>query len=93
MENKKDSLVVNGKEDALLTLREAAGLLKISRSLLYRLIEEGYPLPVIRVGTLIRFRAVELIEFFKSGAHEKARQERKAAVEQAARRIADKVQG
>ena len=64
------------KEDTLVTLAEAAKLLRCSRSLLYRLIEQKYPLPVYRVGTLIRFRATELIEFFKSGAFEKTRQEK-----------------
>lgn len=81
---------MDNEKDSLLTLAEGARLLKCSRSLLYRLIEQGYPLPVIRVGILIRFRASELIEFFQTGKLEQARKEK---IDAKVNQLTDKIKG
>ena len=82
---------MDNEKESLLTLAEAAEILRCSKSLLYRLIEQKYPLPVVRVGTLIRFRTAELIESFKS--FEKVKKAHQAATAQAAAKLADKIAG
>jgi excisionase family DNA binding protein len=49
----------------LLTVDEAAELMKVSSSTVYRLIYEG-KLPAVRIGRLRRIMNVDLAEYLKS---------------------------
>ena len=51
----------------LLTVREAAGMLRISRNLAYDLVERG-EIPAIRLGRLIRVPRARLEELLDSGS-------------------------
>jgi excisionase family DNA binding protein len=50
------ALVVRGEPGALLTVREAAARLRVSRATVYRLVQAG-ALPVLRVSNSIRIPA------------------------------------
>ena len=80
----------NEKENFLLTLSESADLLKCSRSMLYRLIEQGYQMPAIRVGALIRFRRSDLIEYFET-KFQQERQKRLNSIEAKAAELTEKL--
>lgn len=57
-------------EEALLSVREIAKRLKVSRSFAYRILEVG-TLPVVRIGKSVRVRPEDLREFIKCGGCER----------------------
>ena len=77
----------------LLTIRQAATLLQVSTSLLYRLCEGNYGLPVIRVAGLLRFRADSLIKYFESGKFEQEKQAYRAEIARKTNELTEKIKG
>ena len=58
----------NKNDNKLLTIGEAAEILKCSHQTLYRMVEKNCPLPIVRVGKLIRFtNEGDLVRYFKRG--------------------------
>lgn len=53
-------------ENQILTLKEAAHLLKLSDKKMYQLVKEG-DVPFKRIGRGIRFSLVQLLEWMKGG--------------------------
>ena len=84
---------MNDIENKLLTIPEAAKMLRISRSLLYRLCEGNYGLPVIRVAGLLRFRADSLIKYFESGKFEQEKQAHRAEIARKTNELTEKIKG
>ena len=62
----------------LLTVKEAAGMLKLSKSLVYEMVEAG-ELPHIKIRSAIRFVEADLDVFISENRVEGMKQERKPA--------------
>ena len=67
LRNAADVLQILGGEQGLLTVREAAELLRVRPCTVYRLVHEG-KLAVIRVSHAIRIAAEEIERFVTGGA-------------------------
>ncbi len=54
-------------ESAMMDVREAARLCSFSESMIYKLNRAGKMPPPIRIGTLLRWRRRELLEWIEAG--------------------------
>lgn len=60
------SPAANPFDDEILTLKEAAQLLKLSKRTLYYLVENG-KIPYLKAGRLLRFSRAALLAWLQSG--------------------------
>lgn len=64
--------LTRAKDDALLTVPEAARILKVSRSLIYQMIHTG-ELPSIAIRSIVRIRRRDLDQLIRIGSWDHAR--------------------
>jgi|GEM_PF-1282385 len=57
-------------EERLLKPAEIADILQVSRALVYSLLQRG-ELPVIRIGSVVRVRRIDLEQYINEKAHKK----------------------